>query len=69
MADKIVVQAMDPNQKNSPLAGPVEEEGTVVMDSASRVCVWNGQEFHDGQVVDCAGAQYECSFGQWVKLN
>lgn len=68
MADKIAVQAMDPSMKNSPIAGPVEEESTVMLDAASKICHWNGQEFDDGQVIDCAGQAYECSFGQWVKV-
>ena len=67
MADRTVVQAMDPGKENSPIAGPIDEQSTVMLDSASKVCVWNGQEFKEGQVVECDGVGYECSLGQWIK--
>ena len=67
MSDKISVEAMDPSKKNSPVAGPIEEESTVMLDKASKVCYWNDQEFKEGQVVESDGAEYECNFGQWIK--
>jgi len=67
MSDPITVEPMDSSQKNSPVAGPVEEESTVMMDAASNVCLWNGQQYDDGQMVSCDGTTYECSFGQWIK--
>jgi hypothetical protein len=69
MADKIPVQAMDPAKNNSPLAGPVEDEATVILNSASSVCYWNDREFSEGEVIDAEGVSYECSFGQWVKSS
>ena len=38
-----------------------------MLDSASKVCVWNDQEFQDGQIVSDGATAYECCFGQWVK--
>ena len=67
MSEKISVEAMDHSKKNSPVAGPIEEESTVMLDQASKVCYWNDQEFTEGQVVECEGGSYECTFGQWIK--
>jgi len=67
MADKVSVQTMDPSKQNSPIAGPIEEESTVMLDQAAKVCYWNDQEFKEGQIVECDGDTYECTFGQWVK--
>ena len=69
MTNKIAVAPMDSAQKNSPIAGPVSDEATVVMNTASNICVWNGQEFPDGTVVESEGSEYECSFGQWTKRS
>ncbi|NIM28717.1 MAG: hypothetical protein GTO67_05460 [Gammaproteobacteria bacterium] len=69
MSEKISVEAMDPSKKNSPVAGPIEEESTVMLDKASKVCYWNDQEFKEGQVVESDGAEYECNFGQWIKQD
>ncbi len=67
MSEKISVEAMDDSKKNSPVAGPIEEESTVMLDQASKVCYWNDQEFNEGQFVKSEGSQYECTFGQWIK--
>jgi hypothetical protein len=67
MSEKISVEAMDPSKKNSPVAGPIEDESTVMLDKASKVCYWNDQEFKEGQVIESEGAEYECNFGQWIK--
>ena len=69
MSDKVTVEAMDSSKQNSPVSGPVSDEATVMMDQAKNVCYWNGQEFPDGELVECAGEVYECSFGQWVKQS
>jgi hypothetical protein len=49
------------------VAGPIEEESTVMLDQASKVCYWNDQEFNEGQFVESEGSVYECTFGQWIK--
>ncbi len=67
MSEKIPVDAMDHSKNNSPVAGPIEEESTVMLDQASEICYWNDQEFKEGQVVDSEGSEYECNFGQWIK--
>jgi hypothetical protein len=69
MSEKISVETMDQSKKNSPVAGPIEEESTVMLDQASKVCYWNDQEFIEGQFVENAGANYECTFGQWIKQS
>ena len=69
MSDKISVGPRDNSQKNSPIAGPVEEEATVMMNTAAKVCHWNGQEFPEGQLIESEGVTYECSLGQWVKSS
>ncbi len=67
MSKKIPVEAMDHSEKNSSVAGPIEEESTVLLDQASKVCYWNDREFTEGQVVTSEGSAYECTFGQWIK--
>lgn len=67
MSEKVTVQAMDPSKRNSPVAGPIESESTVMMDEADKVCYWNDQEYDEGQIIDCDGVAYECSFGQWIR--
>ncbi|MEE8285312.1 MAG: hypothetical protein V3R72_01300 [Gammaproteobacteria bacterium] len=67
MSEKVSVEAMDHGKKNSPVAGPIEEESTVMLDQVSKVCYWNDQEFNEGQFVECEGSEYECTFGQWIK--
>lgn len=67
MSEKVVVEPMDPNKKNSPIAGPVDGAATVTMDKADDTCTWNDQSFGDGDAVECAGEGYQCNLGYWVK--
>jgi len=67
MADVTRVEPMDPDKKNSPIAGPVEDESTVMLDKAATQCFWNDQVFEEGALVEDAGSRYECSLGQWIK--
>lgn len=67
MPKPIPVEPMDKSKKNSAIAGPIEEESTVMMDTSSKSCHWNGQEFDEGTIVCDNGTAYECSLGQWVK--
>ena len=62
------VAAQDSAQKNSPIAGPLDEEATVQMDQEKQTCYWNGQSFEQGSKVDADGSCYECSFGTWIPL-
>lgn len=67
MSEKVSVDPMDASKSNSPLAGPVSDEATVMLDNAASKCEWNGQEFDEGQLVECQGEVYACNYGQWVK--
>jgi len=69
MSDSTSVSPMDPNKKNSPVANPMDEQATVMLSHAKTTCSWNAQEFTDGQLVECEGKRYECSYGQWVPLD
>ena len=69
MSEKISVESMDHSKKNSPVAGPIEEESTVMLDQASKVCYWNDQKFNEGQLVESGGTVYECTFGQWINAG
>ncbi len=69
MSEKVSVEAMNHSKKNSPVAGPIEEESTVMLDQASKVCYWNDQEFKEGQLVENEGIEYESNFGQWIKQS
>ena len=67
MASPTDVGPMDTDKRNSPIMTEMQEEATVVMDAADRVCYWNGVEFAEGAEVTSQGVAYECSFGNWVK--
>lgn len=67
MAPKTPVSPMDPSKNNSPKTNLSAGENTVIMDSASNECFWNGQAFVEGDLVECEGETYECSLGRWVK--
>jgi hypothetical protein len=67
MSDITKVDAMDDGKKNSPVTVATEEESTVMMNSANKTCVWNDQQFTDGDHVCSGGTVYECSFGKWIK--
>jgi hypothetical protein len=67
MSEKITVGPRDNSNENSPIAGPVEEQATVIMNAASPVCQWNGETFDEGQFIVSEGLTYECSLGQWVQ--
>lgn len=69
MADVKSVQQMDPSKENSPLAGPVDEEATVMLNTAKNTCVWNGETYNEGDRVNDGTSTYECSYGQWVKTD
>jgi hypothetical protein len=69
MADETTVAAMDSTQKNSPVSGPIEGESTVMLDAAASRCLWNGQQFDEGDMVQCDGATYECTYGRWVRAR
>ena len=55
MSEKIKVGPLDESKKTSPIAGPLEQEGTVVMNAAANVCHWNDQAFNDGQLIESDG--------------
>jgi hypothetical protein len=69
MAEKTTVAPMDPGKHNSPVAGPMEGESTVMLDAAATKCFWNGQEFPDGAQVECEGKTYECTYGRWSSVG
>jgi len=67
LAEKIIAGPRDDARKNSPIAGPVEEQATVLMNAASPVCQWNRHTFDEGQLNESEGVTCECSLGQWVQ--
>lgn len=69
MADPLAVSAQDPSQRNSPLSDAVENESTVLIATAARVCYWNGERHEEGANVQTGSAIYECSLGHWVRRN
>ncbi len=66
MSDRVTVEKMDAGKKNSPITESVSEESTVLLDNVPSKCIWNDQEFNDGQQVECDGQAYECNYGHWV---
>ena len=66
MSGRATVQKMDSKKKNSPITESVAEESTVMLDNVPVKCVWNDQEFKEGQQVECDGQVYECNYGHWV---
>ena len=66
MGEKISLAPMYSSKQNSQVVGPAPDEAGVVMNKASSVHIWSGQEYPDGISVDAEGECYECSFGQWT---
>lgn len=69
MSDKVTVEKMDAGKKNSPITDSASDESTVLLDNVPSTCIWNDQEYPEGQIVECDGKTYECNYGQWVKKN
>ena len=83
MSEKSAVEPMDPNKKNSVIAGPIWDEPTAIVDKASgprkdgsfdfhpssNTCHWNDVSFPEGALVENEGVTYECHFGKWIKKN
>jgi len=69
MAEKTTVAPRDAGKESSDIMGPTEGESTVVMDASANRCIWNDQEFADGDLVECDGETYECTFGRWAKVD
>ena len=71
MSIRTVVSARDATQRNSPTTGSVEDESTVLIATASRVCYWNGKRFEDGSEIEVhdSGDIYVCSLGHWVNRD
>ncbi len=67
MSDITDVDPRNPASRNSPIAGPVDAEATVVMQTAARSCFWNGQAYPEGARVRAEGVIYECNLGNWVR--
>ncbi len=61
---KTIVAARDESQPNSPISN--EDDDTVTIDEGAK-CVWNGQEFVDGDLVCANGECYICSYGSWMR--
>ena len=66
MSDKVTVEKMHAGKKNSPITESVTEESTVLLENVPVKCVWNDQEFSEGQQVECDGQTYVCNYGHWV---
>ncbi len=49
MSDRVTVEKMDAGKKNSPITESVAEESTVMLDNVPTKCVWNDQEYKEGQ--------------------
>ncbi len=62
---KTIVAARDENLPNSPVSN--EEDDTVTVDEGAK-CLWNGQEFADGDAICADGEYFVCSYGSWMKL-
>ncbi len=71
MADTklIDVAPMDPNKRNSAIAGPIAEESTMQLAQANTPCFWNDEEFAAGTKIVSNGTCYECSFGNWLTIK
>ena len=61
------VEPVDPSKTTSDIAGPMADEATVSMEMMEAKCLWNGQEFNNGDQVSSEGKSYTCSFGRWVE--
>ena len=69
MADPTPVQPMDSSKENSPVAGPLTDEATVMLDTAKTTCMWNSDSYIEGARIKDGHGVYECNYGQWVKQD
>jgi len=69
MSEATPVDPMDATKESSPIAGPVHDEDTIMLNTAKDRCVRNGRKFADGERVYDGSSVYECSYGTWVKQN
>ena len=71
MSIRTLVSARDKTLRNSPMTSAVEEESTVLIATASRVCYWNGTRFEEGSQVEVKddASMYMCSLGHWVSCE
>ena len=67
MSDKTTVAPMDPALQNSPLSESVDGATTVNLEREDNQCLWNGQAFAEGAIVECGGDTFECSYGRWIE--
>lgn len=63
------VEPIDPDKKTSRVTDAISDEITVSMDLMNAKCVWNDQEFSQGDRISTDGKCYECTFGRWVKVS
>lgn len=64
--EKVAVAARDESQPNSDISDHGEDK-TMMMNKDAK-CLWNGQEFVDGDEVCAEGEAYVCNFGEWMKI-
>lgn len=69
MADAKPVETPDPTKKTSEIVGATSDEATVQMGSEQNKCLWNDEEFSQGEQVTADGKCYECSFGHWIEIS
>ena len=63
------VAPRDPAKRSSPVISETDGTATVVVDASANVCYWNDESFEDGAGILIEGQEYECSYGNWVKVS
>ena len=63
------VDPIDPAKKTSRVTDEIGDEITVSMDLMNAKCIWNDQEFTQGDRIENDGKCYECTFGRWVMVG
>ena len=69
MSGPKAVEPADPAKKTSEILDATSDEATVQMDQLDQNCVWNDENFAQGDQISVDGQCYECSFGRWIPLD
>jgi hypothetical protein len=69
MSTSKTVAPRDPVKRSSPVIFKTDGTATIVVDASANVCYRNDESFADGAGILIEGQEYECSYGNWVKVS
>lgn len=69
MSTPKTVAARGQAKRKYPMISKSDGSATVVVDGAANVCYWNDESFNEDLSIAVDGTEYECSYGNWVKVS